>query len=147
MNARYRTPILVMTALSAMSACNKPTGGGDLSPEQMGQVVAREQPALAVCYQAGLDRTPYEHEFRVQAVLHIRPDGSVATVKLDQTGLSGLGACLEKSIRAWHFPTAQADTHASLPIVFQPTIKKELPPNIQLPNAHILQADGKLAPQ
>jgi hypothetical protein len=116
-----------------MLGCTPKPSGGDLSAEQMSVVVAREQPALASCYQAGLDRSPYEHEFRVQAVLQIRPDGSVANVDLDQTGLSGLGACVKKSIRGWQFPKAAAETRASLPIVFKPKIEKAKPGNFKLP--------------
>lgn len=133
----------ILLCLALIGCASKPTG--DLTAEQMSEVVVREQPALAACYQAGLDRTPYTHEFQVQAALHIRPDGSVAKVELDQTGLSGLGACVERSIRSWHFPQAQAETHASLPIVFQPKVKKELPPNVQLPPGFkVVQDDPSL---
>jgi hypothetical protein len=115
----------------AASGCKR--SGKDLSVAQLSEVVAREQPTLESCYQAGLDRTPYDHEFRIQAKLSIRRDGTVEKVELDQGGLQGLGPCLEKTIRTWRFPQAEDDTLASLPIVFRPKVEKVLPENLQLP--------------
>jgi len=124
----------------ALAGC-RPSSGEDLSTEQLTAVVVREQASLEPCYQAGLDRTPYEHEFRIEAELRIRPDGSVAQVKLDQTGLQGLGPCIEKTIRGWRFPQARAETRASLPIVFRPKVEKALPENMKMPGFRVLQDD------
>lgn len=124
----YFLPLLA----AALGACG-PKPGEDLSTAQMTQVVEREQPTLQACYQAGLERTPYSHEFRIQAVLDIKPDGSVSKVSLDQNGLQNLGPCVEKAIRTWRFPEAKAPTRASLPIVFQPKVEKSLPENFKLP--------------
>ncbi|MET0391006.1 MAG: AgmX/PglI C-terminal domain-containing protein [Polyangiales bacterium] len=107
--------------------------GGDLTVEQLSAVVAQEQASLEPCYQQGLERTPYKHEFRVQAELRIRPDGSVETVKLDQTGLQGLGPCLTKALFTWRFPEAKESTRASLPIVFQPKVEQVMPDHVKLP--------------
>lgn len=115
----------------AASGCRK--GGGDLSTQQLSNVVAREQPSLEPCYQAGLERTPYEHEFRIEAKLSIKPDGSVTKVELDQTGLQGMGPCIEQTIRGWRFPEAKAETHASLPLIFRPKVVESLPDNVQIP--------------
>jgi hypothetical protein len=114
---------------------------GDLSVQQLSEVVAREQDSLTPCYQAGLDATPYEHEFRIQATLDIKPNGKVSKVQLDQTGLRGLGPCVEKAIRAWQFPTAKAETRASLPIIFRPKVVKTLPDGMQLPPGFKLLQD------
>jgi hypothetical protein len=126
-----------MAAVLCMSLCDviacRPPADGELSAEQMSAVVTQEQDKLQSCYQDGLDRTPYEHEFRLQAQLRIRPNGSVAEVELDQPGLSGLGSCIEQTIRGWQFPTAKNETRASLPLVFHPKVVKSLPPNVQLP--------------
>jgi hypothetical protein len=115
-----------------LMAC-RPTPGEDLSVAQLSEVVAREQDTLTPCYQTGLDKNPYHHEFQIQAVLKIRPDGKVTHVKLDQTGLPGVGPCLEKAIRTWQFPVAKASTRASLPIVFRPEVVQELPKDFKLP--------------
>jgi hypothetical protein len=117
--------------------------GRDLSVEQLSEVVVREQPTLEACYQASLDRSPYDHEFRIQAKLSIRRDGSVENVELDQTGTQGLGPCLEKTIRTWRFPQAEADTLTSLPIVFRPKVEKALPENLQLPPGFQVLPDNK----
>ena len=119
--------------LLALSAAGCRRSQKDLTVAQLSDVVAREQPTLEACYQAGLDRTPYDHEFRIQARLSIRRDGSVEKVELDQSGLQGLGPCLEQTIRTWRFPQAEDDTLASLPIVFRPKVEKVLPENLQLP--------------
>jgi hypothetical protein len=106
---------------------------GELSVAQLTAVVAREQDSLTPCYQSALDKAPYDHEFRIQAVLRIRPDGSVAEVTLDQPGIEGIGPCLMATIRNWKFPAAAAETRTSLPIVFSPKVVKTLPENMKLP--------------
>jgi hypothetical protein len=99
----------------------------------MSVVVAEQQESLQSCYQDGLDRTPYEQEFKLQAKLRIRPNGSVSEVQLDQQGLSGLGKCIEQTIRTWQFPPAKNETRASLPLIFHPKVVKSLPQNFGLP--------------
>jgi hypothetical protein len=109
-----------------LSACHA-AHGRDLSVAQLSDVVAREQPSLDHCYQDSLDQAPYEHEFRIEATLHIEPDGHVAKVQLDQAGLPGIGPCLQKEIKAWRFPSAPAPTDTKLPIIFRPKVVKDLP--------------------
>jgi hypothetical protein len=121
---------LLVTVL--LGAC-RPASGHDLSVEQLSAVVAREQGSLDPCYQTALDKNPYDHEFHIQTTLHIRKDGTVAKVGLDQQGLQGIGPCIEAAIRAWRFPSAEAETHAQLPIIFRPKVVKTLPPNFKLP--------------
>ena len=125
----YRFAALLL--MIASGGCAK--SGGDLTTQQLSEVVAREQPTLEPCYQAGLERTPYEHEFRIEAKLSIEPDGSVSSVELDQNGLQGMGPCIEQTIRAWQFPKAKAATHASLPLIFRPKVVESLPDNVQIP--------------
>jgi hypothetical protein len=115
-----------------LSAC-RPASGHDLSVDQLTAVVAREQGSLDPCYQTALDKNPYHHEFQIQTTLHIRKDGSVAKVGLDQQGLQGIGPCIEAAIRAWKFPSAQAETHAKLPIIFRPKVVTSLPADLKLP--------------
>jgi hypothetical protein len=132
--------LLMAAGLSGLGCGSK---GGDLSVAQLSQTVAREQDSLTPCYQAGLDATPYEHEFRIQATLQIKPDGHVSSVQLDQVGLRGVGPCVEKAIRAWTFPTAKVETRASLPIIFRPKVVKSLPDGMQLPPGFkVLQDDS-----
>jgi len=123
-----RAWLLPVFALLA-GACSR-ASGGDLSVEQLNEVVAREHLSLEPCYQTSLDNTPYEHDFRLLADLRIRPDGRVAELKLDQTGLRGLGPCVDKAIRSWRFPTAETETRARLPIIFQPRVLKAAPQNL-----------------
>lgn len=126
---------LLLTA-ALFSACRP--SGGDLSVQQLSEVVAREQDTLEPCYQAGLEATPYEHEFRIEATLAIKPDGRVSSVKLDQTGLRGVGPCVSKIIMGWRFPTAKAETRASLPIIFRPKVVKTLPEGTLPPGFQVL---------
>jgi hypothetical protein len=134
---------IVFCALLALGAGCRPSSGKDLSVAQLSEVVAREQPTLEACYQAGLDRTPYDHEFRIQAKLSIRRDGTVDKVELDQSGLQGLGPCIERTIRSWRFPQAADETFASLPIIFRPKVEKVLPENLKLPPGFKVLGDDK----
>ena len=133
---------IVLLALTVASAgCRK--GAGDLTTQQLSDVVAREQPSLEPCYQQGLERTPYEHEFRIETKLTIKPDGSVAKVELDQNGLQGMGPCIEHSIRGWQFPQAKASTYASLPLIFRPKVVENIPEGVIPPGFKVLQAPSQ----
>lgn len=129
-----RRRLLTLTFAALLAAC-RPTTGQELSNEQMSAVVEREQPALEQCYQAGLDQTPYDHEFQIEAVLRIAPNGHVTDVELDQSGIAGLGNCVKKAIRGWRFPQAPVETRAKLPLVFHPKVEHitKPPPQLQLP--------------
>ena len=122
---------LAAAALCA-GACRRHSGG-DLSIEQLSGVVAREQASLEPCYQNALDKRPYDHEFRIETRLRIRPDGSVSNVGIDQEGLPGVSPCVEQTIRTWKFPQAREETQASLPIIFRPKVVKTLPEDLKLP--------------
>jgi hypothetical protein len=129
--------------LAFAAGCQRPSGG-DLSIEQLSEVVAREQPSLEPCYQNALDKQAYDHEFRIETELHIRKDGSVAKVGIDQEGIKGVGACIEKTIRSWKFPPAREETHAGLPIIFRPKVVKTLPEDLKLPPGFkVLQGPGE----
>ncbi|HKU41026.1 MAG TPA: AgmX/PglI C-terminal domain-containing protein [Polyangiales bacterium] len=95
----------------------------DLTVEQLTTVVAGHQEALKPCYQAALDKHPDSPEFRMQATLHVAKDGSVQTVELERGPLPTVSSCIEKVVRTWKFPEAEADTYASLPIIFRPTVE------------------------
>lgn len=97
--------------------------GKDLTVEQLTAVVASHQDALKPCYQAALDKQPDSSEFRMQATLHVAKDGNVSTVELERGGLPSVSGCVEKVVRTWKFPAAEADTYASLPIIFRPTVE------------------------
>jgi hypothetical protein len=105
--------------------------GKDLSVAQLTAVVGANQETLRPCYQAALDKQPDSQEFRIQATLHVSKDGSVEKVELERGGLPTVGPCVEKVVRTWKFPAAQADTYASMPIIFRPTVEPmfEVPRN------------------
>jgi hypothetical protein len=107
-------------ALALLPGCNK---GKDLTVEQLTAVVAGQQESLKPCYQAALDKQPDSSEFRMQATLHVAKNGSVEKVELERGPLPNVGSCVEKVVRKWKFPAAEADTYASLPIIFRPTIE------------------------
>jgi hypothetical protein len=122
----FRARSAIVLAFLLLAAC-RAKNRQDLSAAQLTAVVAREQASLAPCYQSALDKMPYEHEFRIETTLQIRPDGRVSEVTLDQPGIEGVGPCIEAAIRTWQFPKAVAATRASLPIVFTPNVEKTLP--------------------
>ena len=99
--------------------------GRDLSTAELSRVVDAHRPTLEPCYQAALDRNPYKHEIRIQAVIHIEPSGKVGKVELDQGGLAGMGPCIQRTIESWPFPQAEVPTKTELPIIFKPEILKK----------------------
>ena len=107
-------------ALACAPGCKK---GRDLTVEQLTAVVAAHQEALKPCYQSALDKSPDSNEFRLQATLHVAKSGSVEKVELERGPLPSVGSCVEKVVSKWKFPAAEADTYASLPIIFRPTVE------------------------
>jgi hypothetical protein len=97
--------------------------GGDLSVEQLTAVVAANQDQLKPCYQSALDKQPDSQEFRIQATLHVNKTGEVADVEPERGGLPNVASCVDKVVRTWKFPAAKADTYASMPLIFRPTVE------------------------
>jgi hypothetical protein len=96
----------------------------DIPASQLVRVVEANRESLKICYDAALERSPYKHEIKIQAAIHVEPSGKVAKVELDQEGLPGLGKCLREAIVRWSFPKAKDPTHTALPIILQPEVKK-----------------------
>ena len=106
----------------AFAACGKKH---DIPAVELSRIVAAHQATLKACYDAALERSPYKHEIRIQAAIHIEPSGRVANVELDQEGLPGLGKCLRAAIAQWPFPPAEDATHTALPIILRPEVVKK----------------------
>jgi hypothetical protein len=100
----------------------------DLSEAQLSRVVDERRPTLESCYNAALEKTAYKNEVRMAAIIHVAPDGSVASVEVEGTGLPGMPACVHDAIKTWRFPTATDATHTRLPIVFSPQVVQRPPP-------------------
>lgn len=113
----------VLVAVGCLVGCDG--DAGELPTDVLSRVVAENRPSLEPCYQAALDKNPYKHEVRIQAVIEIEASGRVAKVELDQTGLAGLGPCIKQTIASWSFPKAEKPTRAELPIIFKPEIVKQ----------------------
>lgn len=130
--------------VSLLVACD--AAPRDLTTAQLSQVVAAEQPALKVCFDAALKSHPYDHEVRMQATIHIAPDGSVSGVELDgKGGLPGMSTCVRDSVKRWKFPQASDATHTSLPLIF----KRDPPkggPDSEAAKEMIRRALGQTAP-
>jgi hypothetical protein len=97
--------------------------GRDLTVEQLTAVVAAHQAELRPCYQTALDKQPDSQEFRMQATLHVSKNGDVQKVELERGPLPNVGSCIEKTVETWKFPPAEAETYASMPIIFRPTVE------------------------
>jgi hypothetical protein len=117
-------PLALLRSLALTVALLCACEGADdgLTVEQLTRVVAEQRPSLKTCYDAALEQTPYKHEVRMNAVIHIEPSGKVLEVELDEGGLAGMAACVREAILAWTFPAAESETHTSLPIIFKPEL-------------------------
>lgn len=113
---------LFASVAPAALACQS-NKGRDLSVAQLTAVVAANQDQLKPCYQNALDKQPDSQEFRIQATLHVNKSGSVEDVELERGGLANVATCVDKVVRAWKFPAAEADTYASMPLIFRPTVE------------------------
>jgi hypothetical protein len=114
-----------LLVLLALAACGK---SHDLSTEQLSRVVTAGRPALKVCYDDALEKFPFKGEMRMDAILHIAPNGQVKSVELEGgKGLPGMQDCLRAQITRWQFPQAREETATSLPLVFKPEVVKTQP--------------------
>lgn len=100
-------------------ACGK-ADPQDLSTQQLSMVINGRRPELQQCYEQALAKNPSRSEVRMHAAIHIKPDGQVYEVQVDDGGLPGMKECLEQAIGTWSFPTVPDETHASLPLIFRP---------------------------
>jgi hypothetical protein len=115
-----RSGLWVLPLLALGCQGNK---GQDLTVAQLTTVIAAHQDQLKPCYQTALDKSPDSQEFRIQATLHVDKDGTVEDVELEKGALPAVMPCVEKAVRSWKFPKAKADTYATMPIIFRPTIE------------------------
>ena len=141
--SRHALSPSLFVALGCLAALGcRSNKGQDLTVAQLTAVVAKEQESLRPCYQSALDKQPDSTEFRIQATLHVNKTGSVEDVELERGGLANVGGCVEKVVRTWKFPAAQADTYATMPIIFRPTVEPlfEQPRN---PFEHEEEAKGQ----
>lgn len=118
---KQRALALALIATLGLSgvACGK-TDPEDLSAQQLSMVINGRRPELQKCYQKALSDNPSRTEVKMHAAIYIHPAGDVFKVEVDEGGLPGMGKCLEETIKAWTFPSAPDETHASLPLVFRP---------------------------
>lgn len=123
--------------------CCQSNKGRDLSVAQLTAVVAANQDQLKPCYQSALDKQPDSQEFRIQATLHVNKSGTVDDVELERGGLPNVATCVDKVVRTWKFPPAEADTYASMPLIFRPTIE----PMFEQPRDPFGNEDSKAAPK
>lgn len=137
--SRSRAASLCAACLIACAACGRKPQ--DLTTAQLSRVVDAERPTLKTCYDAALKEHPYQQEMRMQAVIHIWPDGRVSGVELEGGGgLPGMAECLRRNIGQWRFPAARDATHTSLPLIFRPEIVPQ-PPTLP-PLGEILKLHG-----
>jgi hypothetical protein len=117
--------VRALAVLLALAGCGK---SHDLSTEQLSRVVAAGRPALKVCYDDALEKFPFKAEMRMDAILHIAPNGHVKSVDLEGgKGLPGMQDCLRAQIKGWQFPQAGEETATRLPLVFKPEVVKTHP--------------------
>jgi len=93
---------------------------GQLTADQLVEVVNRHRTGLQRCYEAALRRIETEERVRLQIEIDIAPDGSVTSVLLQGESLPGMNTCIDERARRWRFPRASEPTTTRFPVVFQP---------------------------
>lgn len=96
----------------------KPTPG--LSAAQLSSVVSRGRPNLQRCYETALRGSGSEMAVRVDISITVSAAGNVTRVSTSGASLPGMEACITRSVKQWHFPSASEPTETKFPIVFQP---------------------------
>jgi predicted Zn finger-like uncharacterized protein len=95
---------------------------GQVDAAALNAVVSRNRPALRRCYEIAIRGMGDPPSIRVNVRVTIGGSGGVTNVAATANGetLSGLGNCVESTVRRWRFPASGETMVTEFPVVFAP---------------------------
>jgi hypothetical protein len=102
------------------NSTRKRAGSGSISAAQLSSIVARGKRNLQRCYETSMRSSGMAETVRVDVSVSVSAAGNVKSVKTSGKGLPGLSQCIERSVRAWRFPSTGEDFQTKFPLVFSP---------------------------
>lgn len=94
------------------------TGSGDLSADQIRNVVSRGQRELQRCWELEIRGMRDVQTTRMDVDITIGASGTVTRASARGVGIGNLSECIERNVRRWHFPPSGDETQTSFPVVF-----------------------------
>jgi predicted Zn finger-like uncharacterized protein len=95
-------------------------GSGQLTSQQLSEVVLRGRKNLQRCYEVALRGAQSDETVRLDVDLEVSPNGNVTSVHANGKGLPGMEECITRTVRMWRFPSSGEATQTRFPVVFQP---------------------------
>ena len=97
--------------------------GQPLSSEEIRSTIGKNRNTIVRCYEREMrGRGTGGTDLRVVVRLTVRPSGLVSKVTVSPANIrgTGLGKCIEGSVRRWRFPVASADSTVEAPFLLTP---------------------------
>lgn len=92
--------------------------GGGVSEAELQETMRRNRKSLSPCYDRFLKRDASVRQGRIDVQVRVGASGSVTQVNLGSAlGSTELGGCMQKVIRAWHFPPADSEYETHFPLI------------------------------
>jgi rRNA maturation protein Nop10 len=96
------------------------SGTGQLTAEQLSQVVLNGRKNLQRCYETALRGANTNETVRLDVDIQVSPSGNVTSVRTSGKGLPGMDDCIVHTVQMWRFPMSAEATQTRFPVVFQP---------------------------
>ena len=96
------------------------SGTGQLTAEQLSQVVLNGRKNLQRCYETALRGANTNETVRLDVDIQVSPSGNVTSVRTSGKGLPGMDECIVHTVQMWRFPMSAETTQTRFPVVFQP---------------------------
>jgi GYF domain 2 len=110
--------------LNAPSESTRPSGGGagtgQLTAQQLKDVVKRGSKNLQRCYEVALRGAQSDETVRMDVDIDVSPNGNVTSVRISGKGLPGMEECITRTVKMWRFPSSGESTQTRFPVLFQP---------------------------
>jgi hypothetical protein len=110
----------VLAGMRRANLSPQPVKSQVLGSEKIKSIISARIPQVRACYEREL-KTDSTLEGKVTAGWTIRPDGSVASVRIKKntTGNQSLAPCIKKSVARWRFPASRSSSDVEYPFVFK----------------------------
>jgi hypothetical protein len=93
---------------------------GSLTAQQLSGVINRNKKQLQRCYETSARGAGSDDTVRLDVSITVAPSGGVSSTQVNGQGLPGMAECIERSVRAWRFPSSGEPVTTRFPLLFQP---------------------------